>query len=72
MLTEKEITKTARLMTQVGEPRPGYVRDALTCLEGPSSGADTYSMHDDDYDGPSITLVFEKDKSTGGTRLVLK
>jgi hypothetical protein len=36
MLTRQQIRRAARLESQVGELRPGYIRDGACALEGPS------------------------------------
>jgi hypothetical protein len=35
MLTYTDLKKAARLMQQVGDLRPGFLRDGDSCLEGP-------------------------------------
>jgi hypothetical protein len=68
MLTLEQILKAARLMSQVGDPRPGYLRDDDSNLTGPTTTQrlSTNSPQASNGGGENdISVVYEKDPNTG-------
>jgi len=83
MLTEEQRHDAARLESQVGENRPGYLRDNVCALEGPSvtgmraaaSGSGVRRAAKGKKSGHkkiSVRLAFETDPKTGERRTVRK
>jgi len=80
MLTQKQIRKVARLMDQVGELRPGFVRDSDASLDGPVSACQAAVSPrrrrplKKTLLGKSVRVrtVFETDAETGEVRVVQK
>ena len=68
MLTLEQILKAARLMSQVGDPRPGYLGDDDSNLTGPPP---TQRMPTNtpqaanSIQASEITVVYEKDPASG-------
>lgn len=63
MLTLEQILKAARLMSQVGEPRPGYLRDEDSCLTGPTP-TERVSTADQSSHEHARTPKAERDQKT--------
>jgi hypothetical protein len=82
MLTRSQIRKASRLMSQVGESRPGFLRDNVAAAEGPAPLRQAASRQPraksrsakKKLTGKKITvkLVFEEDSETGEMRMVRK
>jgi len=79
MLTRKQIKKASRLQQQVGELRPGYLKDGTSNFEGPastkhSSCALPKSKSRGKTGGRSakvkVLLAFQEDPNTGEIRIV--
>ena len=83
MLTKQQIRKAARLESQVGESRPGFLRDTVCALEGPASvhrsfaatklaGNSVRKRVKSNGRTVKISLTFEEDPETGERRTVRK
>jgi hypothetical protein len=80
MLTQKQIRKVARLMEQVGELRPGFVRDSDANLDGAVSACQPKAVvrrrkptsKSTSGKTVSVRVVYETDVETGEERLVQK
>ncbi len=80
MLTRQQIRRASRLESQVGELRPGYIRDGACALEGPSGvprslvpakGAVRKRLRSSGK-RVRIRLAFEEDPESGERRTVRK
>jgi hypothetical protein len=68
MLTLEQILKAARLMSQVGDPRPGYLRDDDSNLIGPIPTQRSFTNTPQMTNGAQeidLTVEYEKDPNTG-------
>jgi hypothetical protein len=83
MLTKRQIREAARLESQVGEPRPGFVRDTACALEGPAGvhhsfassrllGARAGKRIKAGGKKVRVALAFGEDPDTGQRRTVRK
>jgi hypothetical protein len=83
MLTKQQIREAARLESQVGEPRPGFVRDTACALEGPASvhhsfasgrslGRHARKRMNNSGKKVKVALAFEEDPESGQRRTVRK
>jgi hypothetical protein len=78
MLTKNQIRKAARLESQVGEPRPGFVRDTACAVEGPAGLHHSFAAKltagrkriKSNGKRIKVSLVFEEDPQTGERRTV--
>lgn len=83
MLTRSQIRKASRLMSQVGESRPGFLRDTVSAVEGPAPLRQRTSRtrkvksvkgRQKKASGKKVSVyqAFEEDPETGEIRLVRK
>ena len=81
MLTKQQIRKAARLESQVGESRPGFLRDTACALEGPAGVHRSFASTSSNTvrkrvkrNGKTVkvSLAFEQDPETGERRTVRK
>ena len=79
MLTHEQIKQAARLMQQVGELRPGFLKDDTSALEGPEPRAGgTRGARPAKLGKTSrktgktlkVRLVFHEDSETGDVQIV--
>ena len=75
MLTQKQKLRAARLMSQVGDPRPAHFREDDSCFIGPDPirasgtthhiGVQPESYEGEGTDDPDVYVDYEKDLQTG-------
>lgn len=80
MLTHRRMRKAARLMQQVGELRPGFIKEDEASLEGPVAHGGAFAVSDSSsaVDSPvsgtgrtvRVKLVFQQDQNTGEVQIV--
>ncbi len=79
MLTKNQIRKAARLESQVGEPRPGFVRDTACAVEGPAGLHHSFAPANlaggrkrikNNRKRIKVSLAFEEDPQSGERRTV--
>ena len=83
MLTLEYVLKIARLLDQTGEPRPGYLHDEQSNLEGygissedltdlSAADGDSSEEGDNGDDSISVSLDYEVDPKSGYLRIIQK